>query len=128
MKNDFIRNLENRFHGYHTRLKELHFSALTMAEHKLIDEFDEEFLEFDDEVMEDAQAIFGRIEVGMIQPVLPKSTSFKDLLIEIRADLVKTKDTLTEKMYTGIINVIDDFFHTVNKNIYLIDIINKERD
>ena len=78
--------------------------------------------------MEDAQAIFGRIEVGMIQPVLPKSTSFKDLLIEIRADLVKTKDTLTEKMYTGIINVIDDFFHTVNKNIYLIDIINKERD
>lgn len=128
MKNDFIRNLENRFHGYHTRLKELHFSALTMAEHKLIDEFDEEFLEFDDEVMEDAQAIFGRIEVGMIQPVLPKSTNFKDLLIEIRADLVKTKDTLTEKMYTGIINVVDDFFHTVNKNIYLIDIINKERD
>lgn len=128
MKNDFIRNLENRFHGYHTRLKELHFSAPTMAEHKLIDEFDEEFLEFDDEVMEDAQAIFGRIEVGMIQPVLPKSTNFKDLLIEIRADLVKTKDTLTEKMYTGIINVVDDFFHTVNKNIYLIDIINKERD
>lgn len=128
MKNEFIMSLENRLHGYHTRLKELHFSASSIAEHKLIDEFDEELLKFDDEVMEDAQAIFGRISVGMIQPVLPKSTSFSDLLNEIRADLVKTKDTLTEKMYTGIINVVDDFFHTVNKNIYLNNIINKEQD
>ena len=128
MRNEFIMSLENRLHGYHTRLKELHFSAASMAEHKLIDEFDEELLEFDDEVMEDSQAIFGRIGVGMIRPVLPKSTSFSDLLNEIRADLVKTKDTLTEKMYTGIINVVDDFFHTVNKNIYLNNIINKEQD
>jgi hypothetical protein len=78
--------------------------------------------------MEDAQAIFGRIGVGMIQPILPKSKTFSDLLNEIRADLVKIKDTLTEKMYTGIINVVDDFFHTVNKNIYLIDIIDGDQD
>lgn len=128
MKNDFIMSLENRLHGYHTRLKELHFSAPNMSTHKLIDEFDEDLLEFDDEVMEDAQAIFGRIKVGMIQPVLPKATNFKDLLIEIRADLVKAKDVLSEKMYTGIINVVDDFFHTVNKNIYLIDIIDGNKD
>lgn len=128
MKNEFIMSLENRLHGYHTRLKELHFSASSMSEHKLIDEFDEELLKFDDEIMEDAQAIFGRIGVGMIQPVLPKSTTFDDLLNEIRADLVKIKNTLTEKMYTGIINVVDDFFHTVNKNIYLNNIINKEQD
>ena len=128
MRNEFIRSLENRLHGYHTRLKELHFAAPNMSTHKLIDEFDEELLEFDDEIMEDAQAIFGRFKVGMIQPILPKSTNFKDLLIEIRADLVKTKDNLTEKMYTGIINVVDDFFHTVNKNIYLIDIIDGDRD
>ena len=128
MKNEFIMTLENKLHGYHTRLKELHFNAPSMAEHKLIDEFDEDLLEFDDEVMEDAQAIFGRIKVGMIQPQLPKATNFNDLLNELRADLVKTKDMLTEKMYTGIINVVDDFFHTVNKNIYLLGIINKERD
>ena len=127
MRNEFIMTLENKLHGYHTRLKELHFSAPSMAEHKLIDDFDKDLLEFDDEVMEDAQAIFGRIKVGMIQPQLPKAMNFNDLLIELRADLVKTKDTLTEKMYTGIINVVDDFFHTVNKNIYLLEIINKER-
>lgn len=128
MRNEFIMSLENRLHGYHTRLKELHFSAPSMAEHKLIDDFDEDLLKFDDEVMEDAQAIFGRIGVGMIQPILPKAKNFEDLLIEIRADLVKIKDTLTEKMYTGIINVVDDFFHTVNKTIYLNNIINKNRD
>ena len=128
MRNEFIMSLENRLHGYHTRLKELHFSAPSMAEHKLIDDFDGDLLEFDDEVMEDAQAIFGRIGVGMIQPILPKAKNFEDLLMEIRADLVKIKDTLTEKMYTGIINVVDDFFHTVNKTIYLNNIINKNKD
>ena len=128
MRNEFIMSLENRLHGYHTRLKELHFSAPSMAEHKLIDDFDGDLLKFDDEVMEDAQAIFGHIGVGMIQPILPKAKNFEDLLIEIRADLVKIKDTLTEKMYTGIINVVDDFFHTVNKTIYLNNIINKNRD
>ena len=128
MRNEFIMSLENRLHGYHTRLKELHFSAPSMAEHKLIDDFDGDLLKFDDEVMEDAQAIFGRIGVGMIQPILPKAKNFEDLLMEIRADLVKIKDTLTEKMYTGIINVVDDFFHTVNKTIYLNNIINKNRD
>lgn len=43
MNNKFILNLENQFHGIHTRLKELHFSAPTMSIHKLIDDFDGEF-------------------------------------------------------------------------------------
>ena len=40
MENKFILDLENKFHGIHTRLKELHFSAPSMSIHKLIDDFD----------------------------------------------------------------------------------------
>ena len=77
MKNEYLLSIENRLHGYHTRLKELHFSAPSYSLHKIIDEFDEKLQEFDDTIMEDAQSIFGVIQPGMIQPVLPEETEIE---------------------------------------------------
>ena len=74
MKNEYLLTIEGRLHGYHTRLKELHYSAPSYSLHKIIDEFDSELQEFDDTIMEDAQSVFGFIEPGMINPVLPEET------------------------------------------------------
>lgn len=125
MKNDYLVNLENKLHGYHTRLKELHYSAPSYSIHEIIDKFDEELLEFDDSIMEDAQSIFGQIEPGDLNPILPRETEIEALLGAIRADLADMKDKLSEKLYTGIINEVDDFWHTVNQTIYLIQIAKK---
>lgn len=125
MKNDYLVNLENKLHGYHTRLKELHYSAPSYSIHEIIDKFDEELLEFDDSIMEDAQSIFGQIEPGDLNPILPRETEMEALLGAIRADLADMKDKLSEKLYTGIINEVDDFWHTVNQTIYLIQIAKK---
>jgi hypothetical protein len=125
MKNDYLVNLENKLHGYHTRLKELHYSAPSYSIHEIIDKFDEELLEFDDSIMEDAQSIFGQIEPGDLDPILPRETEIEALLGAIRADLADMKDKLSEKLYTGIINEVDDFWHTVNQTIYLIQIAKK---
>lgn len=125
MKNDYLVNLENKLHGYHTRLKELHYSAPSYSIHEIIDKFDEELLEFDDSIMEDAQSIFGQIEPGDLSPILPKEIEMEALLGAIRADLADMKDKLSEKLYTGIINEVDDFWHTVNQTIYLIQIAKK---
>ena len=40
MKNNYLVTLENKIHGYHTRLKELHYSAPSYSIHKIIDEFE----------------------------------------------------------------------------------------
>ena len=125
MKNDYLVNLENKLHGYHNRLKELHYSAPSYSIHEIIDKFDEELLEFDDSIMEDAQSIFGQIEPGDLNPILPRETEIEALLGAIRADLADMKDKLSEKLYTGIINEVDDFWHTVNQTIYLIQIAKK---
>lgn len=123
MKNEFIIGLENKFHGIHTRLKELHYSPPTMSIHKLIDEFDDEFQDFDDAVMENAQALWGFIHPGDLNPVLPEAMEFEELLEDIRGILVSIKKESREDfMWTGIINRVDDFFETVNKYIYLIQI------
>lgn len=125
MTNEYLMSVENKIHGWRTRLKELHFSAPSYSLHKIIDDFVEELDEWDDSIMEDGQAIFGFIEPGDIQPVLPRATNILDLLGEIRATLADMKETLTETMYTGIINENDDFWHTVNKTIYLSKIAQK---
>ena len=123
MRNEFILNLENQFHGIHTRLKELHYSASTMSIHKLVDEFDEEFQEFDDAIMENAQALWGFIKPGSLSPVLPEALEFEELLTDIRGILVSIKKEANDDlMWTGIINRVDDFFETTNKYIYLIKI------
>ena len=125
MKNDYILSLEGKLHGYHTRLKELHFSAKSYDLHKIIDDFDSELLEFDDEFMEDAQSLFGVIEVGEINPVLPEENEIEALLQAIRGTLADAKTKLKGNLYTGIINIIDDFWHTVNKTIYLVQLAKK---
>lgn len=124
MKNNFILDLENKFHGIHTRLKELHFSAPTLSLHKLIDDFDSEFMEFDDAVMENSQALWGFIKPGMLNPVLPDSMDFLELLAELRGLLVMIKKEAknNEMLWAGIINRVDDFIETVNKYIYLTNI------
>jgi hypothetical protein len=75
--------------------------------------------------MEDAISIFGEIEPGELSPKLPKELEIEELLCAIRADLADAKDELTEKLYTGIINEIDEFWHTVNKTIYLVRLSKK---
>ena len=121
MENKFILDLENKFHGIHTRLKELHFSAPSLSIHKLIDDFDEEFQEFDDAFMENAQALWGLIKPGTLNPVLPESTTFQELLTEIKGLLVKVKREASDNeiFWSGILNRVDDFMEIVNKYIYL---------
>lgn len=123
MENKFILNLENKFHGIHTRLKELHFSAPSLSIHNLVDEFDEEFLKFDDAFMENAQALWGFIKPGDLNPILPEAMGFQELLTEIKGLLVKVKreavDGGNEIFWSGILNIVDDFMETVNKYIYL---------
>lgn len=126
MKNEYLISVENRLHGYHTRLKELHYSAPSFSIHKLIDEFDGALSSFDDEIMEDAQGIFGFIQPGELSPELPQETDFEALLRSIRVMLAEMKDQLQDKCYTGIINTVDDFWHTINKNIYLVKLAKHE--
>lgn len=123
MTNKFILNLENKFHGIHTRLKELHFSSPNMSLHKLIGEFDDEFGDFDDAIMENAQTLWGFIKPGDLSPELPKALEIEELLQDIRGLLVSVKKEAGDNMmWTGIINRVDDFFETVNSYIYQVRI------
>lgn len=127
MKNEKVLEFENFLHGCHTRLKELHFSAQTISFHRIIEDFDNSLSDFDDNIMEDSQSIFGFIEPGEINPTLPEAKDIENLLIEIRNRLAEFEDYMDNAtMWTGVKNCCDDFWHTINKTIYLIKIAKKE--
>jgi hypothetical protein len=55
--------------------------------------------------------------------------TFKTLLEEIRGILVSIKKEAGDNMmWTGIINIVDDFWTTVNKYVYLINIADENRE
>lgn len=127
MENSFIIQIENELQGFKTRIKELHYSASSMALHKLIDEFDKDFHEFDDALMEGSQAIWGTIKPGTLEPDLPESMDFLDLLSEIRSLLARIKNEAGESLiWTGLVSTTDSFFEKIGKYIYLAKICERE--
>ena len=121
MSNTLMIDTLNKLFGFHIRTRELHwFVVPDHGLHKQIEDFDSDLYEFIDEIAEDAQCMFGKINPGEITPELPGSTDFHSMLRDLRVLLATLKDDLQDKCWTGIVNCIDDFWHTVNKNLYLI--------
>ena len=122
MKEFFI-DVENRVQGIGTRLKELHWSAPSISIHKIIDEFCDEFGEFNDAMIEYLIPLHGTIEPGELNPVLPDEKEFGEILESIRGILSQIKkQTADSRMYSGLISLVDDFYQIVNKYIYLNEI------
>lgn len=120
--NYFI-NLAGKLEGYKTRLKEIHWCAPSHSIHVITDAFSSELAKFEDDIIENSIASLDFIKPGDIKPVLPSVDNvrdFKSLLEDIRGVLVVIKRDAEEDIrWTGIINIVDDFFTTVNKYIYL---------
>jgi hypothetical protein len=96
--------------------------------HKLTDEFIGELLDFEDGIMENLQPMpgVGFVAVGDLHPIVPDESTFKDVLTLVRgivADLKKQAGDAV--MYSGIVSIVDDFFATINKYIYLVKIVEK---
>lgn len=121
MKNEKIKELCNLTEGWKTRLKELHWSAPNHSLHTIVDDFSSSLASWQDEIMEDAQAIFGLIEPGEVNPQLPSSIEIENLLVDIRKTLAEFLDYLGDvTMWTGIKSETESFVHEVNKTIYLV--------
>ena len=120
MENSFFIEIENKIQGIKTRLEELHWSSPSISIHKLIDEFQESLGEFNDAMIEYVTPFYGFLTPGTLNPVLPKDKDFGSILENIRGLLAVVKKNCNDEMkYSGLISLIDDFYMTVNKYIYL---------
>lgn len=117
---DFMCRLE----FYKTNCKNIHWANPVggLSVHKEMDTVMDDLSEFQDSVVEDASAIYGRIKVGDVRPMGTMVEDPIDFLKVIRADLANMLDVLQDKMYTGIVNSIEDYWGKINISIYRINI------
>lgn len=114
---DYIKFLE----GSRIRLRELHWSTTNKSEHLLTDSLLEEVEKFEDEFAEEVMGILGvRIKVGDINAEIPDKKSTVDILDNLADSTLVMRASLEDDVrYSGIISLIDDFLHVLNKSKYL---------
>lgn len=114
---NYIKFLE----GSRIRLMELHWSTENKSEHLLTDELMEEVEAFEDNFAEETMGILGvRIRVGDITPTISDKKTTCDVLNNlIDSTLIMRASYEDDVKYLGIVSLIDDFLHFLNKCKYL---------
>lgn len=118
----YIKKLE----GYRIRLREIHWSAKSKAEHELSDDLMSDLVDYEDSIAEEAMGIFGvRVKVGDIIPELPKEQDLKSVLNALTNDTLTLLASLepeagkTSIPSGGIPSILEDIIHDLNKSKYL---------
>jgi len=116
---EYIKKIE----GYRIRLREIHWEADHKSVHELSDSLMDDLLTYEDSIAEDMMGIIGyRIKVGTIVPKLPKSTELKTLISEIINDTMGVRKAIENMpLYFGIVSLMDECIHMLNKSQYLAD-------
>lgn len=117
----------NKLQSYKTAIKNLHWSAKNMSEHKLWDEIADTVADTQDEVAEIAQGIFGNIKLNELKPRRYNITNSKKTLIDITRDTKLFYATIKRgETFVGIRSVVESFIAELEKYQYLMNFCIKE--
>ena len=116
----------NKLHGYKTAVKNLHWSAKNMSEHKLCDDIIDSIDKNEDEIAEICQGIHKQIKLNELKPIQYKISSTDKMLVDLLNDTKEFHSKLTNERYIGLRSVIENFMGEINKFQYLIRFCIKE--
>jgi hypothetical protein len=116
----------NKLQGYRTAIKNLHWSANNMSEHKLVDDIDSSVSSIQDKVAEIAQGIYGQIAMNELKPKGYEITSTKKMLKDLLRDTQSFLKQMDKDELVGIRSEIETFVGEINQFIYLEQLCLKE--
>lgn len=116
----------NKLHGYKTAVKNLHWSAKNMSEHKLCDDIIDSIDKNEDEIAEICQGVHKQIKPNELKPIQYKISSTDKMLVDLLNDTKEFHSKLTNERYIGLKSVIESFMGEINKFQYLIRFCIKE--
>ena len=122
-----ILSFVNKLQSYKTAIKNLHWSAKNMSEHKLWDEIADTVADTQDEVAEIAQGIFGNIKLNELKPRRYNITNSKKTLTDITKDTKLFYATIKRgEQFVGLRSVVENFIAELEKYQYLMNFCIKE--
>lgn len=119
---EFLCKLE----GYKTAVKNFHFSASCMSEHKLFDEIADIISENQDEIGEIEQGVHGQFGKDVIKAAPYKMSTSKKFLKDVLNETNEFYKSIQTSEYVGLRSVVENFIGEINKYVYLLDITIKE--
>ena len=121
---DFLCKLE----GYKTAIKQLHWNADNMSQHKLCDEIADEISSFQDTVSEVEQSLSGPLPLNKLKGTPYRITTLKKFV----NDVIRSTKSFYAKLkkegdnYIGMRSDVEAFLSTIQRKLYLVDFTIKE--
>lgn len=117
----------NKLQSYKTAIKNLHWSAKNMSEHKLWDEIADLVADTQDEIAEIAQGVFGNIKLNELKPRRYNINNSKKTLTDITKDTKLFYATIKRgEQFVGLRSVVENFIAELEKYQYLMNFCIKE--
>lgn len=116
----------NRLESYKTAIKNLHWSSNNMSEHKLLDDIASALSDYQDDLAEAAQGIYGKIKVNELRPKKYNITNSKKMINDLLSDTKNFHSSTKSKELIGLRSVVENFIAELNQFSYLMDFCLKE--
>jgi flagellar biosynthesis chaperone FliJ len=124
----FILKYVDDCEGWKTAIKQLHWDARNLEQHKLCDEIAETIADFQDQVSEVEQSISGNLALNKLQPTKYKITTLKNFIndvIDTTNKFYKQLENAGDK-YIGMRSDCESFLSEMQRKLYLVNFTIKE--
>ena len=121
--NKTILNYVNKLEGYKSSIKELHWDAKSLSQHKLCDDIASLIADFQDQVSEVEQSMSGKLPLGKLNPVKYKPDTLKGFVMDVidsAQDFRKKLEGMGED-YVGMKSDCESFISDMQRQLYLVN-------
>lgn len=111
----------NIVEGWKSGIKNIHWDAQNMSQHKLCDDIADAIAEFQDQVAEVEQSISGNLPFNDLKPTPYKITDFESFIEDVIEGTTEFYHTLSNKgdEYIGMRSDCESFLSKMQRNLYL---------
>ena len=116
----------NKLESYKTAIKNLHWSSGNMSEHKLLDDIASSLSDYQDDLAETVQGIYGKIKINELRPRKYNITNSKKMINDLLNDTKMFLGSTRSKDMVGVKSIVEAFIGELNQFSYLMDFCLKE--
>ena len=118
----------NKLEGWKTAIKNLHWSAINLSQHRLCDDIASEIADIQDTISEVEQSMSGKLPLNMLKPVRYRITNLKTFLKSVIKETTAfyNSPVMSGEHYIGMRSDIEQFLSNMQKFIYLNNFCLKE--
>lgn len=110
----------NMLLGSWIKTREIHYNTRAYSHHKLTDKFMGILIDYMDQLGEGIQG-FDNMRVGYdtVVPIIPRSNDLEEIIQVLQSKSLELEQRLSNPIYSGIVNILDDLRAQFNKFNYL---------